>query len=144
MRSVLALAALVALASCDSVDLYDAAVGDLIVSLEGDDLRIETEETYPCTNYPLVVKAESPGDHLDVEIVGIGQIDVCQTGVAPAVARAIARVPTPDTSEQEATPSYDVEIEKDGETDRYRLVCGVDGCEFGAAGSLHFSRLGPR
>ena len=135
MTRLLALAALAGLAGCDS-DSAGLEVADLVVTAAPDGFLLETEDEYPCANYPLLVRTEVSGDRVTVDVEGVGEVEGCLTALGPAT----ASVPYP----RRGPPFYALEVEKDGAVDRYRYECGVAGCGFGAVGDLTFSRPGPR
>ena len=134
MRSVLVALATLALAACDS-RADPEPVGDLVLSVVPDGFLLETEEEYECDNYPLDVRVnESTGD-LVVDVLGVGEIDLCLTATGPAS----VIVPGPEEPGQ----AYDVVLRKGGRTDTFAFSCGIDGCALMPVGEPSFSRLGP-
>ena len=134
MRSVLVALATLALAACDSGPDLDAA-GDLVLTAVGDGFFLETEEAYGCANIPLVVEAEAASGDLVIEVLGVGEVEVCLRAFGPAT----VTVPAPDEPGQ----AYDVVLRKDGRTDTYAYACGIAGCDLTPVGEPAFSRLGP-
>lgn len=139
MRPVLLAALAVLLAACDSTDLVDGPVGALVVTETPDGLLIETEDDYPCANYPLVVDIARTQSRVTVDVVGVEETESCLTALGPA--RVV--VPYPESAAG-SNATYEAVLRKDGETDRYRGQCGVVGCGFAPIDPPTFSRVGPR
>ena len=128
------------LVGCDTSDLYDEEVGDLVLSVaetaKERELRLATVEVYPCSNYPLVVDADVSTQGARITVSGIGEVEGCRTAIGSAV--AAVRVPTGSI-----VVGYEVAIEKGGRTDRFEYSCGVAGCVLSAVGAPEFTRIGP-
>ena len=101
MRALLLVLAVVLAAGCDSSgdDLLPAE-GSLVVTLPPrfDDLPddepvvppffvVETDETYPCANYELVVRVETEERGMTVNVEGAKEPEICLRAFGPARAQ---------------------------------------------------------
>ena len=136
-RLFAALFLLAAVAGCDSYGLADVDVDALVLTATDDGFLIETEVDLECLNYPLLVDTDASATRVAVEVEGVGEIGVCQQALGPA--RAV--VPFPDDFDG---LKVEVEIELDGETDRFDYSCDEGTCRLGPIGRPTFTRVGPR
>lgn len=129
-----AAALFVLVAGCDTNGL-DRHVGDLVVSLTADGVVLVTEEEYACSNVPLVVDANVDTERAEIEVKGVGEVDVCTTAIGPA------RVTVP-LADQTDPREFEIVIEKGGAVDRYTHHCGFVECYFAPVGDPTFTRIG--
>lgn len=121
------------LVGCDTSDLHDEEVGDLVLSVVADEVRLATVEEYSCSNYPLAVDVDTETKRVSIKVKGIGEVEGCRTALGPAH----VTVPSPDLI------PYEIAIEKDGRIDRFDYACGFAGCFLHPVGEPEFTRIGP-
>ena len=124
------------LGGCDTGDADLVAPGDgLVVSLAGDDLRLETEDLVACVPPPLLVDVEASGSALELRVRGRGPVSLVQCDGPEQPAEFRADLP--------AVEVLSVEVRQGTAADRY-VVRRTRGGTFLDAVRTSFTRPGPR